>query len=142
MRQFNVAIVGATSLVGQEFIKILDERAFPAKSVQLFSSDHLAAGRKLFVKHVEEPVRETAPDSFHSIDIAFFTAGPEVSRYFAPMAVKAHALVIDTSSYFRTYAEVPMVVPEVNIDDVKSHNGIISTPKTRLLPASPQVPSS
>jgi aspartate-semialdehyde dehydrogenase len=133
MRQFNVAIVGATSLVGQEFIKLLDEHAFPVKSIQLFSSDHLANGKKLFFKHHEEPVRETAHDSFHAADIAFFCAGPEVSRYFAPLAAQSKALVIDTGSYFRTDKEIPMIVPEVNFNETKLNKGIICAPNCSVV---------
>ena len=127
MKQFNVAVIGATGLVGQEFIKILEERAFPVNSIRLYASDH-SSGKKLFVQHREVAVREIAPDSFRGIDIAFFTSGPEISRYYAPLAVQNGALVIDTSSTFRTDNNVPMVVPEVNLEDVKLHKGIISTP--------------
>ena len=127
MKQYNVAIVGATGIVGQEFIKILEERNFPMNSIRLYASDHLA-GKKLFVKHQEVTVRETAPDSFRGIDIAFFTSGPEISRYYAPLAVQSGAIVIDNSSTFRTDKDVPMVVPEVNLEDAKLHKGIISTP--------------
>jgi aspartate-semialdehyde dehydrogenase len=127
MRQFDVAVIGAQTLVGQEFIKLLDERNFPANSVRLFASDHYA-GKKLFVKHQEVTVQELSPQSFHDVDIAFFSSGPEVSRYFAPLAVRHRALVIDTSSFFRSNKEIPMVVPEINMEDAKLHQGIISTP--------------
>jgi aspartate-semialdehyde dehydrogenase len=132
MRQYNVAIVGATGLVGQEFIKILDEHAFPVKTIQLFASDH-SSNKKLFFKHQEEPVLETAPDSFHNVDIAFFASGPEVSRYFAPLAAQSRAVVIDTGSYFRTFPEVPMVIPEINLEDLKQHKGIIATPNCSVI---------
>jgi len=105
MRQFDVAVIGAQTLVGQEFIKLLDERNFPANSVRLFASDHYA-GKKLFVKHQEVTVQELSPQSFHDVDIAFFSSGPEVSRYFAPLAVRHGALVIDTSSFFRSYKDI------------------------------------
>ena len=72
MKQFNVAIVGATGMVGQELIKILEERDFPMNSIRLYAADHLSAGNKLFVKHQETAVREIAPDSFRKIDVAFF----------------------------------------------------------------------
>ena len=127
MKQYNVAIVGATGIVGQEFIKILEERNFPMNSIRLYAADH-SANKKLFVKHQEVPVRETAPDSFRGIDIAFFTSGPEISRYYAPLAVQSGAIVIDNSSTFRMDKDVPMVVPEVNLEDAKLHKGIISTP--------------
>jgi aspartate-semialdehyde dehydrogenase len=73
-------------------------------------------------------VRDTSPESFRGIDIAFFSSGPEVSRYYAPLAVQLGAMVIDNSSAFRTDKEIPMVVPEVNIEDAKLHKGIITTP--------------
>ena len=128
MKPYNIAIVGATGIVGQELIKILEERGFPMNSVRLYASDHLSAGKKLYVKHQEIPVRDTSPESFRGIDIAFFSSGPEVSRYYAPLAVQLGAVVIDNSSAFRTDKEIPMVVPEVNIEDAKLHKGIITTP--------------
>ena len=127
MKQFNVAIIGATGLVGQELIKILEERNFPTNSLRLYASDHYA-GKKLFVKHQEVSVQEISPQSFRGIDIAFFSSGPEVSRYYAPLAAQNGALVVDNSSNFRTDKDVPMVVPEINIEDSKLHKGIISTP--------------
>jgi aspartate-semialdehyde dehydrogenase len=127
MKQFNVAIIGATGLVGQELIKILEERNFPTNSLRLYASDHYA-GKKLFVKHQEVSVQEISPQSFRGIDIAFFSSGPEVSRYYAPLAAQNGTLVVDNSSNFRTDKDVPMVVPEINIEDAKLHKGIISTP--------------
>ena len=128
MKLYNVAVVGAAGIVGQEFIKILDEHNFPVNTIKLFTSDHLPADRKLFVKHHETAVQEIAANSFHGIDIAFFSSGPEVSRYYAPLAAQSGATVIDTSSAFRTNKEVPMVVTEVNLEEAKFHKGIISTP--------------
>ena len=128
MKQFNVAIIGATGLVGQELIKILEERNFPTNLIRLYASDHLSAGKKLFVKHQEVSVQEISPQSFRGIDIAFFSSGPEVSRYYAPLAAQNGTLVVDNSSNFRIDKDVPMVVPEINIEDAKLHKGIISTP--------------
>jgi len=127
MKQYNVAIIGATGLVGQELIKILEERSFPLQSLRLYASDH-HSGKKLFVKHQEMSVQEISPQSFRGIDIAFFSSGPEVSRYYAPLAMQNGALAIDNSSNFRTDKDVPMVVPEINIEDSKLNKGIISTP--------------
>jgi aspartate-semialdehyde dehydrogenase len=127
MKQYNMAIVGATGIVGQEFIKILEERGFPVNSVRLYASDH-SAGKKLFVKHQEVSIQETSPESFRGIDIAFFSSGPEASRYYAPLAVQLGAVVIDNSSAFRMDKDVPMVVPEVNLEDIKLHKGIVTTP--------------
>ena len=127
MKEYKVAIVGATGLVGQEFIKVLQQRSFPMASISLLASDR-SAGRKLFVAHQEIEVEETTPESFKDIDIALFSAGTEVSRYFAPIAVQLGAVVIDNSSAFRMVPTVPLVVPEVNPEDIKLHQGIIANP--------------
>ena len=124
---YNVAIVGATGMVGQEFIKILLQRKFPAASVALYASDR-SAGKKLFVGHEEVTVKETANDSFDNIDIAFFSAGAEISKRFAPVAAKAGALAIDNSAAWRMDPRVPLVIPEVNADDIRKHKGIIANP--------------
>ncbi len=127
MRRFDVAIVGATGLVGQEFIKVLEQRKFPASSVQLFASDR-SAGRKLFVNHQEVEVKETTIQSFDHVEIALFSAGAEISKYFSPIAAKAGAVVIDNSAAFRMEPDVPLVVPEINPEDIKDHKGIIANP--------------
>ncbi len=127
MKRYRVAIVGATGLVGQEFIKVLEQRNFPMGSISLLASDR-SAGKKLFVAHEEVEVRETIPESFKEIDIALFSAGAEISRYFSPIAVKSGTVVIDNSSAFRMVPTVPLVVPEVNSEDIKWHQGIIANP--------------
>ena len=127
MKDYHVAIVGATGLVGQEFIKILEQRNFPMASIRLLASDR-SAGRKLPVSGQEITVEETLPKSFKGVDIALFSAGAEISRYFSPLAAKAGAVVVDNSSAFRMDASVPLVVPEVNPEDIKWHNGIIANP--------------
>jgi len=127
MKAYNVAIVGATGLVGQEFIKALEQRSFPMASVHLYASDR-SAGKKLYVGHKEVAVKETSPESFHNIDIALFSAGAEISRYFSPIAAESGALVVDNSSAFRMEQKVPLVVPEVNPEDIKWHEGIIANP--------------
>ncbi|MHB8085969.1 MAG: aspartate-semialdehyde dehydrogenase [Dehalococcoidia bacterium] len=124
---YHVAIVGATGMVGQEFIKILLQRNFPAASIQLFASNR-SAGRKVFVGHQEKVVKETANDSFDNVDIALFSAGAEISKHFAPVAAKAGALVIDNSAAWRMDPRVPLVVPEINVEDIKKHKGIIANP--------------
>ncbi|MGD0354204.1 MAG: aspartate-semialdehyde dehydrogenase [Dehalococcoidia bacterium] len=124
---YHVAIVGATGMVGQEFIKVLLQRNFPTASIQLFASDR-SAGRKVFVGHQEKVVKETANDSFDNVDIALFSAGAEISKHFAPVAAKAGALVIDNSAAWRMDPRVPLVVPEVNVEDIKKHKGIIANP--------------
>jgi len=127
MKGYNVAIVGATGLVGQEFIKVLEQRNFPMSSIHLFASDR-SAGKKLFVTHREIEVKETTPESFRGIDIALFSAGAEISRYFSPIAAQSGAVVIDNSSAFRMDPRVPLVVPEVNREDIRWHKGIIANP--------------
>jgi aspartate-semialdehyde dehydrogenase len=125
--EFNVAIVGATGLVGHEFIKILEQRKFPMSSVRLLASDR-SAGTKLSVNGEQIEVLETADDSFRGIDIALFSAGADISRHFSPIAAKAGAVVIDNSAAWRMDKDVPLVVPEVNPEDIKLHKGIIANP--------------
>jgi aspartate-semialdehyde dehydrogenase len=127
MKSYHVAIVGATGMVGQEFIKVLQQRNFPVASLNLYASDR-SAGKKLYVGHQESEVKETAPESFQNIDIALFSAGSEISRYFAPIAAKSGALVVDNSAAFRMETRVPLVVPEINPEDIKGHEGIIANP--------------
>ena len=127
MKGLKVAIVGATGLVGQEFIKVLEQRDFPMNSIELLASDR-SAGKKLFVNHRELEVKETSPASFKDVDIALFSAGAEISRYFSPLAAQAGAVVVDNSSAFRMEPKVPLVVPEVNPEDIKLHKGIIANP--------------
>jgi aspartate-semialdehyde dehydrogenase len=127
MTEYRVAIVGATGLVGQEFIKVLGQRNFPMASILLLASDR-SAGKKLFVNHQEIEVKETTPESFKKIDIAFFSAGAETSRYFSPIAAQSGAVVVDNSSAFRMMSTVPLVVPEINPGDIRWHKGIIANP--------------
>jgi aspartate-semialdehyde dehydrogenase len=127
MKRYKMAIVGATGLVGQEFINVLEQRDFPIDSIQLLASDR-SAGKKLFVTHREIEVKETVPESFKRIDIALFSAGVEISHYFSPIAAQSGAVVIDNSSAFRMVPTVPLVVPEVNPEDIKWHKGIIANP--------------
>lgn len=127
MKEYHVAIVGATGLVGQEFIRILVERSFPMASIRLLASER-SVGRKLPVGDEEIAVEETTPGSFDGVDIALFSAGAENSRHFSPVAAKEGAVVIDNSSAFRMEKNVPLVVPEVNTDDIRKHRGIIANP--------------
>jgi len=127
VKRYRVAIVGATGLVGQEFIKVLEQRNFPMTTIRLLASDR-SAGKKLFVAHQEIKVQETEAGSFKGIDIALFSAGADISRHFAPIAAQSGAVVVDNSSAFRMVPEVPLVVPEVNPDDIEWHQGIIANP--------------
>lgn len=126
----NVAIVGATGAVGNEFIKILEERSFPVGELRLFASSR-SSGRKLSFKGADIEVRELKNNSanpFMDIDIALFSAGAGISKEFAPLAVKAGAIVIDNSSAFRMEKGIPLVVPEVNPEEIHKHSGIIANP--------------
>jgi aspartate-semialdehyde dehydrogenase len=127
VKDYHVAIVGATGLVGQEFIKTLLQRNFPVASFRLLASDR-SAGRKMPVGNREIKVEETSNDSFDGVDIALFSAGAEQSRHFSPVAARAGAVVIDNSAAYRMDKEVPLVVPEVNVDDIVWHKGIIANP--------------
>ena len=127
MRGYSVAVVGATGMVGQEFIKILEQRNFPVAKIKLLASDR-SAGKKLFFNHDEIEVLETTPDSFKDVEIALFSAGSEASRYFSPIAAQSGAVVVDNSSAFRMDPKVPLVVPEINPQDIKKHRGIIANP--------------
>lgn len=127
MKELRVAIVGATGMVGQEFIKVLEQRKFPMKEVYLYASDR-SAGRKMSVNHSYIEVKETANDSFNNIDIALFSAGADISKQFSPVAAKSGAVAIDNSAAFRMDDNVPLVVPEINAEDIKSHKGIIANP--------------
>ncbi len=127
MRSCSIAVVGATGAVGQVFLRLLEERRFPASSLRLYAS-HRSAGRRLTVNGDELVVEEATPDCFKGVDIAFISATGEVSRTLAPHAVKAGALVIDDSSVWRMEPEVPLVVPEINPGDLAHHRGITAIP--------------
>ena len=126
MRKPNVAILGATGAVGQEFIKLIEERQFPFENLKLLASAR-SAGTELTVCGKTYVVEEASADSFENIDIALF-AGGSISKTLAPEAVKRGAIVIDNSSTFRMDPEVPLVVPEVNPEDINKHKGIIANP--------------
>ena len=127
MNEYKVAIVGATGLVGQEFIKVLEQRDFPMASIELLASER-SVGKKLLVKGKQVEVKEATSESFLGIDIALFSAGAEISRHLSPLAAKSGAVVVDNSAAFRMVPTVPLVVPEVNAEDIKWHRGIIANP--------------
>ena len=126
MKEYNLAILGATGAVGQEFINLLNERDFPFKNLKLLASAR-SAGKELTVRGKTYKVEEAKADSFNGVDVALF-AGGSISKTFAPIAVKAGAVVIDNSSTYRMDPEVPLIVPEVNPQDIKKHKGIIANP--------------
>ncbi len=122
-----VAIVGATGAVGVELIRCLEQRRFPLAELRLFASAR-SAGKTLPICGEALPVRELTEASFAGVDIALFSAGGSTSKRFAPLAVRAGATVIDNSSAFRMDASVPLVVPEINPQALRSHSGIIANP--------------
>lgn len=122
----NIAILGATGAVGQEFIRLFKERNFPFSSLKLLASAK-SAGKKLQVCGKDYVVEEATPESFDGIDIALF-AGGKISEVLAPEAVKRGAIVIDNSSTFRMDPKVPLVIPEINPEDIAKHQGIIANP--------------
>ena len=127
MKEYRVAIVGATGLVGQEFIKTLEQRSFPMASIELLASER-SVGKRLMVKGEEVEVREATSESFLGVEIALFSAGAEISRHLSPIAAKSGAVVVDNSAAFRMTPNVPLVVPEVNPEDIERHQGIIANP--------------
>jgi len=127
LKGYNVAVVGATGAVGQQMIKTLENRDFPISTLTLLSSKR-SAGTKVLYKEKEIVVQEATPDSFKGIDIALFSAGGGVSKDLAPHAVRHGAIVVDNTSAFRMDKDVPLVVPEVNEEDLHKHNGIIANP--------------
>jgi aspartate-semialdehyde dehydrogenase len=126
-RTYSVAIVGATGLVGRTMAQVLDERDFPVGQLRLLASAR-SAGTTLRWRDREITVEEARPDAFDGVEIALFSAGAGTSRELAPHAARAGAIVIDNSSAWRMVPEVPLVVPEVNPDDVEWHDGIIANP--------------
>ena len=127
MSVVNVAIVGATGLVGQTFIRVLEERGFPIKQLKLLASER-SIGKRLNAFGHDIPVEQATPQSFKGVDIALFSAGAGVSRILAPEAAKAGAVVVDNSSAWRMDPQVPLVVPEVNPEDIAWNKGIIANP--------------
>src|SRR5829696_255824 len=123
----NVAIVGATGAVGQEFLSVLAERDFPIKSIKFLASAR-SAGKTIEFKGKSHTVEELKHDSFRDVKIAFFSAGGSVSKEFAPSAVAAGAVVVDNTSAFRMKEGIPLVVPEVNPEQIHRHNGLIANP--------------
>lgn len=123
----NVAILGATGLVGQEFVRILKQRKFPMTSLKLLASES-SAGRKIMVGETEIEIEKATHESFEHVGLALFSAGSEISRDFAPVAAKAGAVVVDNSAAWRMEPGIPLVVPEVNPDDIEKHKGIIANP--------------
>lgn len=126
MKKVNVAILGATGAVGQEFLNLIEERKFPFANLKLLASKR-SAGKKIDFMGKEYTVEEATADSFKDVQIALF-AGGSASKTFAPAAVKAGALVIDNSSTFRMDSDVPLIIPEINPEFIAKNKGIIANP--------------
>src|SRR6266496_1291879 len=116
-KHYHIAVVGATGAVGVEMFRVLERRGFPVASIRAFGSKR-SAGKSALFHNEKIPVTELALESFRGIDLALFSAGTAVAREFAPIARDAGAIVIDNSSTFRMEPEVPLVIPEINGDDL------------------------
>jgi aspartate-semialdehyde dehydrogenase len=123
----NIAIVGATGAVGQEIVKILEERKFPIAELRPLAS-HRSEGKKISFQGKQIPISILNKDSFKGIQIALFSAGASVSKEYVPIVVKSGVVVVDNTSHFRMDPEVPLVAPEVNPHKIKEHKGIIANP--------------
>lgn len=126
-RNYHVAIAGATGAVGVEMLRVLERRKLPVGKLTLLASAR-SVGKTLDFKGEKIAVKELTHDAFDGVDFALFSAGGGISKEFAPSAVKAEALVIDNSSAFRADPQVPLVIPEVNPEAAKAHQGIIANP--------------
>ena len=124
---YTVAVVGATGAVGGEMIEVLDERKFPVEALVPLASPRSAGGSITF-RGEELEVKELTKDSFSGVDLALFSAGSDVSKEYAPIAVHTGTVVIDNSSAWRMDPQVPLVVPEVNPDALAGHRGLIANP--------------
>jgi aspartate-semialdehyde dehydrogenase len=135
MKKPNIAIVGATGLVGRTFLQVLEERDFPFENVYMMASKR-SAGKTVTFKGKDYLVEELTETSFDKpIDIALFSAGGDMSKKFAPIAASKGVVVVDNSSAWRMDKDVPLVVPEVNPEDVKWNHGIIANPNCSTIQA-------
>ena len=125
--KYNIAIMGATGAVGEEMLKILEQRKFPVDKLVLLASAR-SVGRKYSFNGREYAVEELKENSFEGIDIVLASAGGSLSKKYAPFAIKAGAVIVDNTSAFRMDPEIPLVVPEINPEDIKKHKGIIANP--------------
>lgn len=135
MKKINLAIVGATGMVGKAFLKVLEEKKLPINNLYLFASKK-SAGKKIIFDNAEYTIEELNENSFdRGIDIALFSAGGQISSIYAPIAVNNGCTVVDNSSFFRMFEDVPLVIPEVNPNDINLHNGIIANPNCSTIQA-------
>ena len=132
-RELTVALVGATGVVGAEFLKCMEERNFPVKELRLLATKR-SEGRELSFRGQTHIVHETTHDAFDGADVAFISASTAASKELCPVAASKGAVAFDDSSAFRQQEGVPLVVPEVNPEDLRHHNGIVSTPNCTTVP--------
>lgn len=126
-KSYTVAVVGATGAVGEKMMEQLVKRNFPIQHIKFLASKR-SAGKNIEFKGKSYTIEEATPEAFEGVDIALFSAGGSVSKLLAPEAAKRGAVVIDNTSAFRMDKDIPLVVPEVNRQDLKLHNGIIANP--------------
>ena len=126
-KTYHIALVGATGAVGAELLRVLERRAFPVEELLPLCSQR-SAGTSISFRGEDIPSEELSATSFQGIDLAFFSAGGEISSRYAPIARAAGAVVIDNSSVFRMEPDVPLVIPEINGNDVRQHRGLIANP--------------
>lgn len=124
---YTVAVIGATGAVGQEIIRLLEERKFPVKNIRCFASP-TSAGKPLSFAEKTIEIGSLTENSFKGVDIALFSAGKTVSKTFAPIAISSGTIVIDNSSAFRMDTNTPLVIPEINGHTISSHQGLLSSP--------------
>lgn len=135
MKKFKIAVVGATGLVGRSVIQVLEEKNLPIETYGLFATKK-SAGTVFSIHGKDYVVEELTENSFDSgFDFAIFSAGGETSKKYAPIASKKGCIVVDNSSYFRMHDDVPLVVPEVNLEDAYHHHGIIANPNCSTIQA-------
>jgi len=124
---YHVAVAGATGAVGVEMVKTLEKRNFPVKSLKLLASAR-SAGKTMDFRGEKVVIEEMTEASFKGVDIALFSAGGDISKQFRKAVVDSNCVMIDNSSAFRMEADVPLVVPEVNPEDIAKHHGVIANP--------------
>ncbi len=127
MKKYRIGIVGATGAVGQEIIRLLEQREFPVAEARLLASAK-SAGREIQACGNLETVSETTPEAFKGLDMAIFSAGSQNSLQFAEIARRQGCVVIDNSSAFRMDPDVPLIIPEINGDALETHRGLIANP--------------
>ena len=127
MKGYHIAVVGATGAAGTELLRVLERRNFPVASLRAIGSAR-SVGKSVRFREEPIPIEKLGDQSFDKIDIAFFSAGGDVSRNYIPIACQSDAIAIDKSSAFRMDPHVPLVIPEINAEDVSQNRGVIANP--------------